>query len=268
MAPPPEVPPVPPASPGIPLQPSDPVHDRATEIPEIWLNETEYLAEAEQVDRLAQDADLVTTLALARFEGPRYDYFANELAKYGMAVIRGWTRRGLILERCRTRAGFGLPEPPLGAFDDPDVVEELVNETVAKALQCFRTDVLMTGRWDPNRGASLRTFFIGQCLIRFPNIYRAWLGSEIRRPQDLTDHATLDLFNRQRVPSVDEIVTDAALAEQILGQVKDRRVRAALMWRAEGHSHAQIAERLNVTVKAVERMLANERNRMMNRGTA
>jgi hypothetical protein len=53
------------------------------------------MSEAEQVDRLAADYDLVTTLALRRFEGAEYNYFANELVKYGMAVTKeiksSWT---------------------------------------------------------------------------------------------------------------------------------------------------------------------------------
>ncbi len=86
------------ADPGAPvqLQLEDQRHDWVHQIPAGWLDR-EHLAQAERVDRLAADYDLVTTLALRRFEGAEYDYFANELAKYGMAVISGWMRRGVIL---------------------------------------------------------------------------------------------------------------------------------------------------------------------------
>jgi hypothetical protein len=38
-------------------------------------------------ERLAEDADLVTWLALASFAGTDYDRFAYELARYGHAVM-------------------------------------------------------------------------------------------------------------------------------------------------------------------------------------
>jgi hypothetical protein len=45
--------------------------------------------------------------------------------------------------------------------------------------------------WDHRRGATLRTYFIGQCLIRFPNIYRRWLAGENRNRNLVTDDADL-----------------------------------------------------------------------------
>lgn len=173
-----------PASPsGVPVQPAS---EHLSHVPEQWLAEPEHRNAADRLDRLAADYELITGLAWGKFEGADYQYFANELAKYGLAVMRGWMRRRLILARCRERGFGGLPEPPLDAFDDPDVLDELANETVAKALHHFREDVLLAGKWDHHRGASLRTYFIGQCLIRFANIYRqCWPrtpGARRRRP--------------------------------------------------------------------------------------
>lgn len=236
-------------------------------VPERWLR-TEHLSAAERVDRLAADYDLVTGLAFARFEGPDYDRFATELARYGLAVITGWIRRGLILARCRERGFGGLPEPPAGAFEDPDVVNELANETVGKALHHFRDDVLMTGRWDHRQGASLRTFFIGQCLIRFANIYRQWLKTECRRGYTLTDHAMVEALDRRRTIGPEDRVVDLAETQRALGAIKNPLVRRALVLFAAGVSHQEIGQQLGVTDKAVERMIANERTRMRKRGIA
>jgi hypothetical protein len=38
--------------------------------------------------------------------------------------------------------------------------------------------VLRRQRWDYRKGASLRTYFIGQCLSRFANVYRRWYTNE------------------------------------------------------------------------------------------
>jgi hypothetical protein len=107
-------------------------------------------------------------------------------------------RCGLIFGKCRERGLGGLEEPPPGAMTRPDVVEELANQTVAKSLHYFRENVLMRGQWNPNRGASIKSYFIGQCLIRFPNIYRAWLRTEASTNVMLVDElAILDRPGRR-----------------------------------------------------------------------
>jgi hypothetical protein len=243
--------------------------DHRGQVPLSWLAE-EHVSAAERVDRLAWDYNLVTDLAFRQFEGPRYDYFANELAKYGMAVIRGWIRRRLILARCRERGFGGLPEPPVGAFDDPELVEGLTDETVAMALRHFREDVLIPGRWDYRKGASLRTFFIGQCLIRFANVYRSWWRQDGRRraAEACVDPGDLCLLDQRTEPDIEVLVLDQIAGDQLLRQVRDIRVRRALVMAAAGIPQREIAERLRCTTKAVERMLANERTRMRRRGTA
>jgi DNA-directed RNA polymerase specialized sigma24 family protein len=249
---------------GVPVKPAE----EGSQVPESWLQEREHLSAAERVDRLAGDYELVTSLAWAGFEGPDYDRFATELARYGLAVIGGWIRRGLIIARCRERGFGGLPEPPTRAFDDPDTVEELANETVGKALHHFRKDVLLTGKWDCRRGASLRTYFIGQCLIRFANIYRLWLRVERSWSHIPADHTTLDVLERQQAAGPEDRVIDLAQVQRALGAVANPTVRHVLVLHAAGLSHREIGKQLNVSEKTVERMIANERDRMRKRGIA
>lgn len=239
-------------------------------MPEHWLRGEELRA-AERLDQLIRDYELVTDLAWSNFHGERNDYFATELAKYGLAVMRGWMRSGVILRRCRDRGLGGLPAAPEGAFLDHDTVAGLADETVSKALRHFREGVLMTRKWDYRRGASLRTYFIGQCLIRFANVYRRWHSHE-RRAGRLTytdgDLAALGDVADRRTPSVEQLVTDQAQVDGALKAIRNPRVKQALVLHAAGLPHDEIAERLDTTAKAVERMIANERDRMQKRGIA
>jgi hypothetical protein len=161
------------------------------------------LADLRRRQRIADDVNLITWLALNGFEGPSYEEFASELAKYGFAVIKAWIMKGVIFVRCREKGLGGLAEPPLGVLTERDVADELASETVAKALRHFRDDVLMTARWDAARGASIKTFFIGQCLIRFPNIYRSWLINEVRGDEILLGDRSLP--TRDGIGHVDPI---------------------------------------------------------------
>lgn len=237
-----------------------------TQIPESWLRESEHLEAAERLDRLAGDADLMRHLGRDGFVGLDYDYFAVEMAKYGLAVIGGWIRRGLIFEKCRTKGYGGLPPPPTGALDDPETVYDLSAETVAISLERFRADVLIPGRWDPLKGASLRTYFIGQCLMRFPNVYRSWHAETLRNAfTEAVEMADLESRVLGHHDSPEHDVITAMAASEELASIKDPRLRRALVMVSAGYKQSEIAEGLGVTEKTVERMLANHRSRVRQR---
>lgn len=214
-------------------------------------------------ERLAEDADLVDWLRRSGFTGNDYDLFATELARYGYAVTVAWIRKGAIFGKCRER-GAGLPEPPPGALNRPDVAEELANETVATALRSFRNTVLIPGRWNPARGASLKTFFIGQCLFRFPNIYRAWLRTEVHHQELLVDELTV--FDRPGLGSgpVDpaQFVALRQEVDVLLADAPPRtRTMMALIW--AGYTQADVAALLDLTENAVQKALSYYRTRLI-----
>jgi DNA-directed RNA polymerase specialized sigma24 family protein len=257
--------------PGSPGGPGAPVKRAEADesIPDAWLSDpaNRKLGEAFDrdfdLDRLGADNELVQTLAFGNFEGTEWEYFSTELAKYGIAVIASWMRRGLIFGRCRERGFGGLSE--LGRDFTDDEIDELTWETIAKALFHFRRDILMKQKWDYQKGATLRTYFIGQCLIRFANIFRRWWGGENRNRYGVTDDMeTLADFG-PRVVAADRQVVDRTIAIEALSTLKNTRVRKAMLMTAQDRSQAEIAVELGVTEKAVERMLANERARQRKR---
>lgn len=230
----------------------------ARPVPRSWVRE-DHRIEADRVDRLLADAELVTRLQLARFEGPDWKKFATELARYGMAVLGSWMYTRTIFARLRAR-GVGVPPLPDTGWDY-DTRAEIAGLTVAIALRKFRETVLIPNTWDPNRGATLRTFFIGQCLIRFPNVYREWL-TESHRWQQLHDQPDEDTWPHTMASSnvEREVVGDAGL-EELLDEAPDQRTRHLLLRLAEGSSQREIADELDCTVKAVERLLYRHRKR-------
>ena len=221
----------------------------------------------EKLDRLAADVELHTHLALVGFTGPEYIEFQTELTRYGLDVMTGWLRTGKIFPKMQ-QAGYGLPRPPEGALDR-DAQDELAGETVTVALARFHHDVLLRRRWDPRKGARLTTFFVGQCKIRFANIYRAWLDKELpsARRIDPADDPTLDLA----APAVDgpewRAVARGYIRRGVRG-IQDPRVHRALELIAADHSQAEIAHDLGMSEKGVERMLANQRTRLRKLGIA
>lgn len=232
-------------------------HNRALEA---WAA-TEHLTEAERLDRLAADRELVDEFARAGFAGDDWDFFENELARYGLAVIRAWLRRGLMRVRCAEKR-VPATDLPDWARRDQMVIDSVAGETVADAIRRFRDEVLVPGVWDPNRGASLRTFFIGQCMRRYPNAYQRWQRHEL--PQVSDDPVDeLDLVTGHgRISGVEDEAIRTHTATLILRGVSSERAARALALDACGYPNTAIAADLGTTIDAVASLLKRERAKL------
>jgi DNA-directed RNA polymerase specialized sigma24 family protein len=251
-----------------------PAHRHATGIPSSWLDEFAGTPEDVALDdavralrrreRLAEDADLVESLRGVSFTGPAYEEFEIELARYGLGIATAWIRQGAIFGKCREKGIGGLPEPPPGALTQPDAAEQLAYETVARALRGFRDTVLIPGRWDPARGASLKTYFIGQCLIRFPNVYRFWLRTEVYPALDERLVDELAVFDRPTSggPTADPAAL-AVIRQEVDIVLADapEATKTMLVLLAAGYTQADVATTLNLSENAVQKATSYWRKR-------
>jgi DNA-directed RNA polymerase specialized sigma24 family protein len=226
-------------------------------------------AASERLARLEADRDLIETLRSEGFTGRNFVYFQTVLAQYGVAVIRAWIRDGKVLGKYAEKGFGGLPpEPRPGALtDDLSTGQGIADETVARALNAFRDKVLVPGRWDPKRGASLRTFFVGQCLMQFGNVYRSWhtdCSRELAESYDDTSLYALMEQDRTYFSTTLESSERAAVRKdavrRLIAHVADEQAREALWLNVVvGIPYRQIAERFNMTDKKMEHMIARAR---------
>jgi RNA polymerase sigma factor (sigma-70 family) len=235
-----------------------------------WLADADRDRAEERIDRLAGDRELAAALRAAEYRGRDYELFANEIAKYGWAVIRGWIYKGQIRGEVK-RKGFGAlePEPRPGAMIED--AESLADETVVLALTAFRDKILIPGKWDPAKGASLRTFFVGQCLLQFSNVYKRWRREELRSyaepqaPPRATDWAD-EFEDGPSTPVAPDASESAHLQDELrraFGRITDERVRSAFYLSVtHGFTHAEIGEKLGMTQKAVESAIARARQQV------
>lgn len=126
--------------------------------------------------RLGGDAELYERLAKQSFTGVTYELFRAELAAYALPVLRSFIRRKMIYPMCQQA------HRPVAATDairehlacDVDDRLELAGETIARGLRLFERYALHGGNWSPERGASLKTFFIGACVRSFSAAFKRW----------------------------------------------------------------------------------------------
>lgn len=226
---------------------------------DIWLK-AEHLSREERIERLAADADLIADLRADDFDGDDWAFFANELARYGLAVIQGWMRRGLMASKCAEKriAVATLPRP---VQHDEAAITAIAGETVAEALDRFRDEVLIPGKWDPGKGASLRTYFIGQCMMRYANVLRRWMNNDMSWDNaDLLDE--YEVLTAGRLRGVEDDAIRAVTARLVLQGASSERAARALALDACRYTNAEIAAELGTTVDAVSGLLKRERARI------
>ena len=127
------------------------------------------------------DRDILAALAKEDFQGPMWDRFAQDLATFGIGVMRGWIMSGRIYEELRARnIHHSVGGGQWGALT-LDEATTIAVETTARAIVSYRDMMLLNGWWSPEDGDSITASFITQCLIQFPLVYRWWVPGRRRR---------------------------------------------------------------------------------------
>ncbi|WP_346139533.1 sigma-70 family RNA polymerase sigma factor [Streptomyces coeruleofuscus] len=216
------------------------------------------------------DAALVAFLRRSGFEGPHYQQFITELMAYGWRTLSSWSASGHIFKRT---ARMGRPVSPammpeVWAYEDRT---QVVTDTVLKGSTLFREHGLVRGKWSPDGGASLTTYFVGAAVLAFRPVYIRWYKAHHLGQAEL-DHRTADtddvLLAQHDIP--DQRATDPAYTAATRDHINrmrpllpDEQLREALGWVTLGYTHAEAAAKVGLTPKALERRLARARTKVL-----
>ncbi|WP_371476355.1 RNA polymerase sigma factor [Kitasatospora sp. NBC_00315] len=175
----------------------------------------------ELVQGLGGDAELVQQLEADGYSGVRFELAREQLWTYAVRALTGMMRNGSIA--ASSRAGIWANELKM-LERDRDLRDQLALETViAVDAWWFGEEALGLNAWDPAKGASLRTYFMGACLSSgFPNVLRSWrrkrLKSEaasarhLERIHDSADQSGLEAVILRAV--VREVLAEATLVQK------------------------------------------------------
>jgi DNA-directed RNA polymerase specialized sigma24 family protein len=212
-------------------------------------------AEQETPSRHQGDQELLRALRAAGFEGIVWEYFANELAAYAIPVLMSWTRTGKIVKLC---AAWGMRIAPPRNWSHQDR-SDVAYEATARAIKKFR-GTLRQEKWDPGRGASIKTYFMGAVIKEFPNSYHRWRNACVRPqdrpgPQALEDTPAVAAIQPPRVrgdPA--ELATDTVFVGELLAAMPPE-LRAASLMLHGGSSVAEAAAAIDKTPGALREQL-------------
>ncbi|MFJ9565961.1 hypothetical protein ACIRQQ_38710 [Streptomyces fuscichromogenes] len=219
--------------------------------------------------RRAADARIVDTLRADNFQGPRYEKTTTRLMDYGWRTITKWTGTGEIFMHAR-RAGRPVPVHMTSPDWDADARAEVATDTVIAGLDLFVEHGLVRGKWNPNGGASLTTYFVGASIRSFRPVYIRWFrGVQLGQAELSLPPADPDTEPGERdIP--DQRATDPFYAaathdeiKRILPHITDTKVRRGLALRALGYTQQQAAAEVGLTEKALEGRIGRLRARIL-----
>lgn len=229
----------------------------------------------EALDRVAQgetfaDADRQLISHVIR-EDRAWDVLADQLARYGLAVLNAWMTTGHVFV-VASAAGMAIAptvEDLSLLADDPIVRDEIADEAVTRALQTLRKQLNETGAGNNWAGhVSLPTQFTTLCVRAFVDEFRqykrrnaSWHDKRQVRwsPEEFQHHEAITNTNAddvlvERIEANDDVTTALAHLSE-----RDRQIVWAL---SLGYKPKEIAELLGETSpRAVEARIYRLRKR-------
>lgn len=215
--------------------------------------------------RLDADRRIVEILRKDGFAGPRYEKATERWMDYGWRTTVKWTGTGEIFRRSRL-AGRPVPADMITADWAQDDRYQIATDSVIGGLALFHKYGLVQGKWSPDGGASLSTYFVGATLRAFRPVYLRWFRfqqagqSELARPDE--DEARREIPD-QRASDPCHLAAVNDEIKRILPYITDSQVREGLGWRAMGYTQAEAARRVGLTTKALERRISRIRTRLV-----
>lgn len=204
------------------------------------------------------DSELVRVLQKKSLGSREWDEVIRRLAAYAYPVLRHWLIDGSIVGRTARLARHGTK---LSVYLGDDDRHEIVIETIFAGVQRFHQAIL-GNKWDPDRGASLATYFVNSCLLEFSNAYRQWLR-QVRGNYVLFDDS--DAFAADFLAVDDDPfhdVADREAARNIMERyaIDDTEMRI-LELLAQGYTTAEIAAEIGRSTRTVQRLVSAIRSR-------
>lgn len=213
---------------------SEPLQPRGSTEAELHeeLDAVEDNESAARLARLQADDEIVLELQLSGFD-PDTDAwreFATVLAEYGYSVFKGWFITGVARQIAAGHAGGrgvrGLGKLPDGLQLDADDAHALAAELIEVAIEAFRSKTLLhpdsTKRWSPTGGASLKTFFVGRCLMELPDAFMKWARRERRALLAPDDGHDADA-RRAAAERLDEVFADTDPLVRTMFELHDQK---------------------------------------------
>ena len=212
-------------------------------------------ADAQQApSRHEADLAAVERVRLADFRGPTYEAFIADLYRYAWPVMLDAIRTGSIVNIHTGVARNGIPSDERQLLHDSSTErEDLALASIARAVPKF-TATLRAGRWDPAKGRSLRSFFIGACAYSFWHEYELWSAERRRQLRAIMGQVRLASKASVLAECLEDHHEYRQAVELLLAKARSRslELEAILLCLLSGMTAVEVAGKLGYSERAIE----------------
>ncbi|MET8984862.1 hypothetical protein ABZW49_05400 [Nonomuraea wenchangensis] len=184
-----------------------------------------------------------------------YRQMEESLWDYALPVLKGMIRTGAIKKLCFDK------DIVLRMTDDEQRAlrlsiedrDQVAVDSIVWAIKYFRRKVLKSGRWDPELGASLSTYFLGACAFGFQAAFREWSAQRSARLSTYGYQLPTDEAWSRLADALDPAVV-AANGDTLRRIFREAQPEARMICGLilEDLTQQEIGGRLGMTTRAVE----------------
>lgn len=224
-------------------------------------------SEDERRIRLEADAQIVKVLRQYDFTGPLYERLVERLMLYGWRVLLQMMHDGSVFGRCGA-VGRPVPKDMIAPDWTAEDKEALATDSLIEGLKLFRRLGLVEGRWQPEQGATLATYYVGAVLRCFSGCYKGWYRSRRQRQGELASASDPRLLEAYLASIPDPRAADPAARCAQRAEIRRTLplLPALLRWAAsmaaEGYTQSEIAEKAGLSQKALENRWRRARHKL------
>jgi len=204
-------------------------------------------------------------------DGPATRQLFDDLWRYAWPVIKAFLRtgrmHGVVQRYAPHRHGAIRPEDMVVLHASEDERDALAIDVISQTITGFRETAIIKGGWkDYPGGASIRTYFIGNCALNFPRAYAHWSVERTGRIEQIAVDHNVDLSEiadqiAALVPDPADVTTDRDELRRIIGKAHPQ-TKLILIFIAAGMTYAEIATELRLSVKAVDGRITRFRSKV------
>lgn len=210
-------------------------------------------------DALADDAELVEYLRSLQFRGREWEEFVRGLHAYGIARISALLASGAIFAKASKLTKRTVHDDH-HRIQDHDR-EELVFDSVHTALGSFVTKGIKGGGWSPRGGAALKTYFVNACVMSFTDVYKAWRKTRLPYLPEVAFEQLDEVKAMAVAATYSTVDTDLELLNTAMDRMRKDEIDIFTQI-VQGYTQEEIAGKLGMTEKAVERKVYRARRRL------
>jgi DNA-directed RNA polymerase specialized sigma24 family protein len=218
----------------------------------------------EQLQLIDTDTLIVKRVRQAGKGSREYTELSTTLLEVGVGTLTNLRKNNLLFPTLQQRR-IVVPRPPASW---PTDAARVIYLSVQGTVPNFMHFQVLEGGWDPDKKATLKTFFVTASLYGFAKEYRLYYREEIggHRPECCVDDVSLLVDHDQQYgpgPPEDpeSIAIDRDILRRILPSNTDPALLTILVRSSQNFTQKEIAAQLNITEEAVSNRVRRFRRR-------